>query len=271
MEITINDLTVHCCNARILDQVDARIEGPGVTVIVGPSGVGKTTTMRCIQRQEEDLYPEFDVPTGEIRLDGENIRDIPLAELRQQMPFILQTPVAFHGSVLENVMRPLKCLQPQLKSREIQEKSIDALTEVELGEKNINLKVPARALSGGQLQRLSIARGIACNPKAILLDEPTSSLDPMLVQHAANVIRRIAETRLVLLVTHNLLLARWVADTIIVLWPTYDGAHVIESGPADEVLDPSRRDQVGRFVNAAFDWAGNSASEDEKVNEEFVS
>ena len=151
--------------ATILDDISVDVPRGGALILVGPSGSGKSSLLRCLNRLEE--------PTaGVVRFDGRSITDLDPRELRRRAALVLQTPVLFEGTVRENLM--VHAPGVTLDSSE------SRLREM-LGEVGLDaalLDRDAAMLSGGEKQRVTIARALLRDPQALLLDEPTSALDP---------------------------------------------------------------------------------------------
>jgi polar amino acid transport system ATP-binding protein len=215
----------------------AAINKGEVVCIIGPSGSGKSTILRCINGLEG-----YDA--GEIRLEGLRVdrtsRDI--RAVRMQVAMVFQRFNLFpHRTALENVVEG-----PIYVKREPREDAIRAgralLARVGLSDKE--QAYPA-ALSGGQQQRVAIARALAMAPKAILFDEPTSSLDPELVGEVLGVMRALAEDGMTMIVvTHEMTFAREVADRVLFL----DEGVIAEQGSAREILTQPRNPRTQDFL-----------------------
>lgn len=208
--IKINGLRVNTKDKIILDRIDLEILTNKVNTIVGPSGGGKSTLLRTINRLI-DLDPKMHV-SGEIIFDGKNIREYDDVSLRRQIGLVFQRPNPFPTTVYENVAFGLRLLG-NVKKSDMDRKVQEALEEVGLyNEVKDNLKRPATTLSGGQQQRLCIARALVLRPKVIMMDEPTSSLDPVSKGRVEELIRDLSERYTVILVTHDMTQTRKVSD-----------------------------------------------------------
>ena len=246
--IHYRNVTVVGCGVTIIDGLDLELPEKGTAVILGPSGCGKTTLLRTtIRDDEEDPDLEF---SGTIAFHGRNVRDsgFALTQLRQRVGLIMQRPVAFPGTTLANVTFALKCTT-DLSPDAIERRAIRALEEVGLQPEHYS--TAARNLSGGQLRRLSIARTIALEPEVLLMDEPSAGLDPLSVAQLERMILTLAKSRLVVVVTHDVELARRVADAVFFLWPYPRGCRLVESGVAAEVLSSPKRAETRLFVETA--------------------
>lgn len=246
--IHYRNVTVIGCGVKIIDGLDLELPDKGTAVILGPSGCGKTTLLRAtIRDDEEDPDLEF---SGTIAFHGRNVRDsgIALTQLRQRVGLIMQRPVAFPGTALDNVAFALKCTT-DLSADAIDRRARQALEEVGLEPEHY--ATAARNLSGGQLRRLSIARTIALEPEVLLMDEPSAGLDPLSVAQLERMIVSLAESRLVVVVTHDVGLAKRIADAVFFLWPFPGGCRLVESGAAADVLDSPKRVETRIFVETA--------------------
>ncbi|MBE0598233.1 MAG: ATP-binding cassette domain-containing protein, partial [Desulfuromonadales bacterium] len=171
-----------------------------VTAIIGPSGCGKSTHLRCYNRIFE-LYRNQRV-TGEILLDGENIldRSQDVLELRRRIGMIFQKPTPFSMSVFDNVAYGLR-LHYRLSRSELADRVETALQQAALWtEVQEKLDKPGTALSGGQQQRLCIARAIAVEPEVVLMDEPTSAIDPVATAKIEELISTLKERYTIVIV-----------------------------------------------------------------------
>ena len=185
----------------VLTDVDAAFHRSLVTAIVGPSGAGKTSLLRCLNRLEE---PQ----TGEVLLDGMNIRSLDPTTLRKRVGMIFQTPILFQGSIRSNLTYGFEGVD----DRTLLE-TLDAV-----GLSRSFLERDSTALSVGQAQRVCIARALVRGPEVLLMDEPTSALDKDATGRIESLIRELAEGGLAIaLVTHNLAQASRVAGRALLL------------------------------------------------------
>jgi polar amino acid transport system ATP-binding protein len=254
--LRVKDLQKWFGSLHVLQGIDFEVEPGERVAIIGGSGSGKSTFLRCLNFME--------LPTsGEIHLDGELIgtqkageneeivyRERDLCRVRERLGMVFQQFNLFpHMTVLENVMEGLVTVKKQRRP-EAKERAERELARVGLSEK---LEVYPGRLSGGQQQRVAIARALAMEPEILLFDEPTSSLDPELVGEVLRVIRQLAEEgRTMLLVTHELGFAYHFATKVIFL---ADGLFH-EVGTPDEVLKNPKKERtqafLGRFTEFAF-------------------
>ena len=178
LALKVNNLKLSYGDNEALHGIDMRIPKNRVTAFIGPSGCGKSTLLRCFNRMN-DLVDDCHI-TGEILLDDNNIyeRSVDIAELRRRVGMVFQKPNPFPKSIYENVAYGLR-IQGVTKKRVIDETVEWALKSAALwDEVKDRLHESALGMSGGQQQRLVIARTIAVKPEVLLLDEPASALEP---------------------------------------------------------------------------------------------
>jgi polar amino acid transport system ATP-binding protein len=211
---------------QVIKGIDAQVAKGEVICIVGPSGSGKSTILRCINGLES-------YESGVIEIDGIKVdRKAPsIKAIRTEVAMVFQRFNLFpHRTVLENVIEGPIYVKKEGRPQAI-EHARELLESVGLAEK---AEAFPSQLSGGQQQRIAIARALAMRPKAILFDEPTSALDPELVGDVLDVMRRLAETGMTMVVvTHEMQFAREVADRVLFI----DQGVVVEQGPSAEVLN----------------------------------
>ncbi len=190
------DVRVDGDDGPIVDGFSAVVSRVGLTAMVGSSGAGKTTLLRLLNRLD-------DPDAGQVLLDGKDVREYDVLDLRRRVQYVGQVPVTFPGTVVENLA--------------MAEPSADPTTLLERVGLNPGLiERRADALSVGEAQRLSLARALACAPEALLLDEPTSALDTTSKGGIEQLIRSLADGGLtVVLVTHDPRQAAELADATI--------------------------------------------------------
>lgn len=227
--LEIKNIRKSYAKTTALDNVSLDVKQGETVVIMGPSGCGKSTLIRCINRLTE---PD----SGEILVHGQNILELSDTELmafRRSVGFVFQQ---FHLigrlTVLENVMFHLVLAGADRSWAEV--RAATALEKVGLGE--VHNRKPDE-LSGGQQQRVAIARALAAGPELMLWDEPTASLDPILVWEVLEVMEELVRTSstTMIIVTHEVSFALRVADRIVLM----DKGQIVEEGPPDTVFaDP---------------------------------
>ena len=232
----------------VLDGVDLDVRRGEVVTIIGPSGSGKTTLLRCVNALET-----YDA--GSIRLDGTEVgfegdgtgrrrrRDRALARLRTEAGMVFQLFYLFpHLTALENVMLGLRRVR-RLSRAEAQARARHWLERVGLSDRAGHL--PSQ-LSGGQQQRVGIARAVAMQPKLLLLDEITSSLDPELVGEVLAVVRSLADEGMTMLVvTHEMGFAREVSEQVVFM----EGGRVVEHGPPADIMQNPASERLRAFLS----------------------
>lgn len=211
-KISTKNLNFFYGNHQALFENNLDIGANRITAIIGPSGCGKSTHLRTYNRIFE-LYREQRCE-GEILLDGVNILDksVDVLELRRKVGMIFQKPTPFPMSVFDNVAYPLRLHFKKTRS-EIEDDVERALRGASLwDEVKDKLSASGLALSGGQQQRLCIARAIAAKPEVLLMDEPTSAIDPVATLKIEELLLELKERFTIVIVTHNMQQAARVSD-----------------------------------------------------------
>ncbi len=238
--IKVSGLKKHYFDGKIkaLDGVDLEVKKGEVIVIIGPSGCGKSTFLRSLNLLE--------VPTeGEIFLEGVNIAD-PKNDInlhRQKMGMVFQQFNLFpHMTVLKNM-----CIAP-MKLKKMSKADAEAQAMELL--KVVGLEDRANAypsqLSGGQKQRIAIVRALCMKPDVMLFDEPTSALDPEMVGEVLDVMKKLAEEGMTMLVvTHEMGFAKEVADRVIFM----EGGAILEEGTPEEIFTNPKNDRTKEFLS----------------------
>jgi phosphate transport system ATP-binding protein len=194
-----------------LKDVSLQFETNRITALIGPSGCGKSTFLRTLNRINETVRDTR--IEGEILLDGENIFDRDVTEIRRRIGMVFQRPNPFPKSIFENVAYGPR-INGMLRGRTAQEIVEHSLRRAALwDEVKDKLHHSAYALSGGQQQRLCIARALAVDPEVLLLDEPCSALDPIATAKIEDLLGTLKEQCTIVIVTHNMQQAARVADT----------------------------------------------------------
>ncbi|BEV39553.1 amino acid ABC transporter ATP-binding protein [Bacillus stercoris] len=238
--ITVKNIRKAFKDLVVLDGIDLEVKRGEVVAIIGPSGSGKSTLLRCLnllERPDQGL-----IEIGEAKLNAEKFTRKEAHRLRQQTAMVFQNYNLFKNkTALQNITEAL--IVAQHKSRdEAKRIGMEILKQVGLEHKADSYPI---TMSGGQQQRIGIARALAVNPHAILLDEPTSALDPELVAGVLQVIKSIAENQTtMIIVTHEMAFAKEVADQVIFM---ADG-HIIEQGTPEELFDHPQNERTKRFI-----------------------
>ena len=246
----VKDLSFYYGDFRSLKGVSMPVEEHKVTALIGPSGCGKSTLLRCFNRMH-DLYPGNRYE-GAINLLPDNVnilaRDVDAIEVRMRIGMVFQKPNPFPKSIFENVAYGLRVRGVRNRT-ELDDRVEHALKGAALWEEVKNrLDEVAFAMSGGQQQRLCIARALATEPELLLFDEPTSALDPIATGSIEELIQDIRSRVTVLIVTHNMQQAARVSDYTAYM---YLGELVEFGDTKDFFMKPKRRETedyiTGRF------------------------
>ena len=238
--IKIDDLKKSFGRNQILKGVSIEVEQGGVTVIIGPSGSGKTTLLRCIDFLERADSGRLTL--GDSTVDLEKCHKKDILAIRRKCAFVFQNYGLFQNkTALENVMEGLTVVQK--KSRE-EARRIAAETLDWVGLSDRMDYYPVN-LSGGQQQRVGIARAVALSPDVILFDEPTSALDPELVGETLELIKKVANRGITMIVvTHEMAFAQDVANQVIFM----DEGVVVEDGTPGEVFSHPKNERTKQFL-----------------------
>lgn len=239
--IKITDLHKSFGNLHVLKGIDFQADTGEVIAIIGPSGMGKSTFLRCInyiERPEKGI-----IEIDNVKVDAEKCTEKEIKQLRLKTSMVFQNYNLFKNkTVLDNVMLPMTSVQ-KLEKDEAKKNALQYIDQVGLMDK-IN-EYPSR-LSGGQQQRVGIARAMAVNPKLILLDEPTSSLDPELVLGILEILKNLANEhkRTMIIVTHEMRFARDIADRIVFI----DDGKIIEEGTPEVLFIDPQNERTKKFL-----------------------
>jgi len=233
----------------VLRNINLKIPQRKITAIMGPSGSGKSTFLRILNRLHE-LTPGAWVK-GRVILDGIDIYDrkVNPTLIRKKIGMVFQKPNPFPMmSIYDNVAIGLKLngIKDKKTLDEIVRRSLEIVGLWD--EIKGDLHRPGTMLSGGQQQRLCIARALAVNPEVILMDEPTSSLDPISSMTIESLVKKLAEDRTIVIVTHNVQQAIRLADYVAFFYL----GELIEHGPAVEVFTNSKHELTLKFVKGAI-------------------
>ena len=222
----------------VLKSIDLTIQPGEVVCVIGPSGSGKSTMLRCLNRMEE-------INGGKVFVDGVDITDPKedINKIRQNIGMVLQQFNLFpHLSVFDNItLAPMEL--KGLSKVEAESLALYLLESVGLADK---AHVAPNSLSGGQKQRVAIARALAMQPDVLLFDEPTSALDPEMVGDVLDVMKRLAEDGMTMIVvTHEMGFAREVADRVIFM----DGGFIVEENVPEELFSHPSHERTQSFLN----------------------
>jgi phosphate transport system ATP-binding protein len=234
---------------QVLKDINLSVEANSVTAIIGPSGCGKSTLIRTLNRMHE-LVPNAKM-TGQILLDGEDIygKDVDPVMIRRRVGMVFQKPNPFPTmSIYDNVAAGLR-LTGTKKGQNLDEIVKRSLEQASLWEEvKDDLKKPGTSISGGQQQRLCIARAIALQPEVILMDEPCSALDPIATAKVENLVVDLKERYTVIIVTHNMQQASRVSDFTAFMYL----GNMIEFGQTKNIFESPKNPLTEKYLTGEF-------------------
>jgi len=246
--LNVENLHLFYGDTQALNSIDMDIPRRRVTAFIGPSGCGKSTLLRCFNRMN-DLIENVRVE-GKIMLDGTNINtpDVDVIRLRRRIGMVFQKSNPFPKSIYENIIYGLRIAGIRNKSilDETVEKSLRGAALWD--EVKDRLHDSALSLSGGQMQRLCIARAIAVSPEVILMDEPCSALDPIATGRIEDLIHELKEDYTVVIVTHNMQQASRVSDYTAFM---YLGA-LVEFDETEKLFTAPDKKQTQDYITGRF-------------------
>ena len=229
-------MTYPCGNVG-LKNINLTINESEITVFIGPSGSGKTTLLKMINRLEDNT-------TGEVKINGKNVKEYNIHKMRWDIGYALQQVALFpHMNVEENI-----AIVPELKKwkkEKINARIDELLHMVGLEPEKYRKRKPSE-LSGGEAQRVGIARALAADPKIILMDEPFSALDPITRANLQEDVKKLQKQihKTIVFVTHDIEEAFLLGDKICII---QDG-ELIQSGTKQEIISNPQNDFVRRFI-----------------------
>jgi phosphate transport system ATP-binding protein len=246
--LEVKDFNLFYGSKQALHGINMKIAKNRVTAFIGPSGCGKSTLLRCFNRMN-DLIDGVSIG-GEILLDGDDInaQSVNVADLRRQVGMVFQKPNPFPKSIYENVAYGLriqgvndratldKVVESSLKGAALWDEVKDRLHESAMG------------MSGGQQQRLVIARAIAIEPEVLLLDEPASALDPLSTLKIEELIYELKAKYTIVIVTHNMQQAARVSDYTAFMYM----GEMIEFGSTDELFTNPSKKQTEDYITGRY-------------------
>jgi phosphate transport system ATP-binding protein len=248
-KVHLKNLNAWFGTKRVLKNINLNIKEKTISSFIGPSGCGKTTLIRCLNRMHE-MIPGASV-TGEVLIDGVNIYDksIDPAIIKQRVGMVFQKPNPFPTmSIFDNVAAGLK-LNGIRNRKLISEVVEEALRGAALWDEVKNeLGKPGMSISGGQQQRLCIARALAMQPEVLLMDEPTSSLDPIASSKIEELVRSLKDYVTIIIVTHNMQQAARVSDFTAFIYL----GEMIEFGPTTQIFRNPQKELTERYISGKF-------------------
>lgn len=247
IKFSVNNLNLHYGDFHALKGIDMEIEKNKITAFIGPSGCGKSTFLKTINRMN-DLIEGVRIE-GSIALDGVDIyKEMDAITLRTRVGMVFQQPNPFPMSIYDNV-----AYGPRIHG--IKKKSdLDEIVERSLKQAAIwddvkdKLKKSALAISGGQQQRICIARTLAIEPEVILMDEPTSALDPISTLKIEDLALELKKNYTIIIVTHNMQQAGRIADKT----AFFLSGDVIEYGETEQIFNQPRNKKTEDYITGRF-------------------
>ncbi len=246
-KFSISNMELYYGDFKALKNINLKIPKNQITAFIGPSGCGKSTLLKSLNRMN-DLVEGCKI-TGEILLDGENIYgDVDVNNLRKRVGMVFQKPNPFPMSIYDNIAYGPKTHGIKKKSEldEIVEKALrDAAIWDEVKDR---LKKNALGMSGGQQQRLCIARALAICPEVLLMDEPTSALDPISTSKIEDLVMELKDKYTIVMVTHNMQQAARISDkTAFFLL-----GEVVEYDTTDRIFNIPKDKRTEEYISGRF-------------------
>ena len=247
-KISVKDLDLYYGDFKALKNINIEIEPNEITAFIGPSGCGKSTLLRCLNRMN-DLVEGCKIE-GSVLLDGNNIygKNVDVNLLRKKVGMVFQKPNPFPMSIYDNIAYSPRTHGIKNKAQ------LDEIVETSLKNAAIwdeckdRLKSSALGMSGGQQQRLCIARALACQPEVILMDEPTSALDPISTSKIEELVLELKKKYTVVIVTHNMQQAVRISDkTAFFLL-----GDLVEYGQTDQIFSVPKDKRTENYITGRF-------------------
>ena len=246
-KISIEDMNLHYGKFHALKNINMQIPEKEITAFIGPSGCGKSTLLKSLNRMN-DLV-EGCVITGNITLDGKDIYgDMDVNLLRKRVGMVFQKPNPFPMSIYDNIAYGPRThgIRNKAQLDEIVEKALKGAAIWD--EVKDRLKKNALGMSGGQQQRLCIARALAVEPEVLLMDEPTSALDPISTSRIEDLAMELKEKYTIVIVTHNMQQAVRISDqTAFFLL-----GDLVEYGSTEEMFSSPRDKRTEDYITGRF-------------------
>lgn len=246
--LSVSSLNLHYGEAHALKSINLDMARNQVTAFIGPSGCGKSTLLRCFNRMN-DLVESARVD-GSIRFDGEEINtpSTDVISLRRRIGMVFQQSNPFPKSIYENIVYGLRIagINDKAKLDETVERSLKSAAI--WNEVKDRLHDSALGLSGGQAQRICIARAIAVSPEIILMDEPCSALDPISTLKIEELIEELKTEYTIIIVTHNMQQAARVSDVTAFFYL----GELIEAGPTRRIFTNPEKKQTEDYITGRF-------------------
>ena len=244
--ISANDLCLWYGNFQALKNINIEIPEHSITALIGPSGCGKSTFLKTLNRMN-DLIPTVKI-TGEVTYNGQNIFDTDVNHLRKEVGMVFQKPNPFPMSIYDNIAYGPRThgITNKAQLDEIVEKALRSAAIWD--EVKDRLKKNALGMSGGQQQRLCIARALGVEPKVLLMDEPTSALDPISTSRIEDLAMELKKDYTIVIVTHNMQQAVRISDqTAFFLL-----GDLVEYGNTEEMFSHPKDQRTEDYITGRF-------------------
>lgn len=247
-KMSIKDLNLYYGDFQALHNINLDIKEKEILSFIGPSGCGKSTLLKCLNRMN-DLVLGCKID-GEIKLDGDDIyaKNYDVNKLRKRVGMVFQQPNPFPMSIYENIAYGPKTHGIKNKA-ELDEIVESSLKQAAIWDEVKNdLKKSALSISGGQQQRLCIARALAVNPEVILMDEPTSALDPISTGKIEDLAQDLKDKYTIVMVTHNMQQASRISDQT----AFFLNGVIVEKGKTVDIFTNPREEKTELYVTGRF-------------------
>ena len=244
--ITVRDMNLWYGQTQALKNINIDIPEKSITALIGPSGCGKSTFLKSLNRMQ-DLVPSVRI-TGDLRYEGKDIFECEVNNLRKEIGMVFQKPNPFPMSIYDNIAYGPRThgITNKAQLDEIVEKSLRGASIWD--EVKDRLKKNALGMSGGQQQRLCIARALAVEPKVLLMDEPTSALDPISTSRIEDLAMELKEKYTIVIVTHTMQQAVRISDqTAFFLL-----GDLVEFGKTDEIFSQPKDQRTEDYITGRF-------------------
>lgn len=247
-KMSVKDLDLYYGDFQALHNINLDIKEREILSFIGPSGCGKSTLLKCLNRMN-DLVLGCKID-GEIQLDGDDIyaKNYDVNKLRKRVGMVFQQPNPFPMSIYENIAYGPKTHGIKNKA-ELDEIVESSLKQAAIWDEVKNdLKKSALSISGGQQQRLCIARALAVNPEVILMDEPTSALDPISTGKIEDLAQDLKDKYTIVMVTHNMQQASRISDQT----AFFLNGVIVEKGKTVDIFTNPREEKTELYVTGRF-------------------
>lgn len=247
-KMSVKDLDLYYGDFQALHNINLDIKEREILSFIGPSGCGKSTLLKCLNRMN-DLVLGCKID-GEIKLDGDDIyaKNYDVNKLRKRVGMVFQQPNPFPMSIYENIAYGPKTHGIKNKA-ELDEIVESSLKQAAIWDEVKNdLKKSALSISGGQQQRLCIARALAVNPEVILMDEPTSALDPISTGKIEDLAQELKDKYTIVMVTHNMQQASRISDQT----AFFLNGVIVEKGKTVDIFTNPREEKTELYVTGRF-------------------